>query len=219
MTKEEIISRARDELADNGVTYYSSVDLFDSYDDAYNEVAVLSGCIERFTKLQLIDNAVYYDLYEAIPNYLRVFAIWNPDVQDWMRQKDTRFFETIRCDWERATGASYHYSVIDFKKIALFPHKTVANGTELEIYYNASPVLPLSLSEVPEFPEQYQICLQYYIIADILAQAEEFTKATMYNSRYVAKVRELTTYLENRSSFDRVNMLRAQFSGGTFYGE
>lgn len=219
MTKEQIIELVRDELADNGITYYSTDDLSDSYDDGLTEVAVATGIIERRGSVALIDDQVYYDLYEALPDYLQVFAIWNPDIQDWMNQKSIDFFKRFRADWEKATGSSYRFAIVNFQTIALFPHKPTADGTELDIYYNAVPRGTQLMSSVPEIPEQFQVVLQYYQMSDLFAQAEEFTKANIYFKEYMNKRDELKHYVNNRSMPDRIHLLREQFSGGSSYGE
>lgn len=218
MTKEQIITRTRDELADNGVTYYSSDDLFDSFDDGYEEVALYTGVIEKYTTLPLIDDTVYYNLYESINDYIRPFAIYNPDINDWMSHKDHSYFRKIRADWERATGSSEFYSFMDFQRIAVFPHKSTANGTELEVFYKARPVKPVSLDTTPEIPEQFQVVLQFYMMSDLFAQATEWTKANIYFQKYFEKLNELDTYVNTRSYPNRIHMLREQFSGGSFYG-
>lgn len=219
MTKEEIISRTRDELADNGVTYYSTQDLSDSFDDGYEEICVMTGVLERMGLVTLVDNTVYYNLYEGFLDYVRPFAIWNPDIGDWMSQKSDDFFRKFRSDWEKAKGNSYRFSVIDFQYIALFPHKTTANDTQLQVYYNAKPLQPIQPYEVPEIPEQFQVAIQYYIMQDLFPQSEEFTKASLFLERYAQKLEELSVYVDTRSHPDRLNILKEQFSGGSFYGE
>ena len=218
MNKEEIISRVRDELGDNGIDYYSSDDLGDCFNDGYQEVAVITGCIERMFELSLVDNQVYYNLYEAYNGYLRTFAIWNPTINDWMSHKDVQYFHSVRRDWERANGSSYHFSVIDFQYIAVFPHLSTATDDNWEVFCKAVPVLELENHETPEIPEQYQVVLHYYMMADLLSQSEEFTKSSLYEQAYIQKVNEFKTYVNTRSFPDRVNILRAQFSGGSFYG-
>ena len=218
MTKEEIISKARDELDDNGVDYYSTMDLVDAYEDGYEEVALYTGVIERMASVSLLNDTVYYNLYEAILDYYSTFAIWNPDINDWLSNKDIKYFQSKDLTWEKRQGSTREFAVVNFQLIALHPHKVIANNTDLEEFYHAVPFKNLDMGSVPEMPEQFQVVLQYYIMQDLFAQAEEFTKSEIYNAKYLDKRKALQVYTANRSFPDRVNVLRGQFTGGSRYG-
>lgn len=218
MTKEAIMERVRDELGDTGVTYYSTDDLKDSFDDGYEEICVNTGILERMGTLTPVNNQVYYNLYETFNDYMRVFAIWNPDINDWMSHKALNFFDRIRDDWEKASGPSYRFSAIDFQYISVYPHKSTVSGDDWEVFYYAVPPKPLELYETPEIPTQFQVVINYYMLADLLAQSEEYTKASDYTNDYFSKLEELRTYVYTRPFPLRINMLREQFSGGSWYG-
>lgn len=216
MTKEQIIDIARNELADDGVTYYGDADLNDSFDEGYKQICVFTGVLERVSELSIEDETVYYNFYETIPSYYRTFAVYSNVVDEWLSHKSTEYFKKLRYDWELARGTSRHYSVIDFQFTAFFPVPETATGT-LEIFYKAVPD-SIELDATPEMPEQHQPTITAFIVMDLLSQAEEYTKANINASQYFDRLNALRTYVNARSFPDRVNILREQFSGGSFYG-
>jgi len=218
MTKEEIINRVRDELDDNGISYYSTADLNDSFDDGYNEVVLFSRPLEKMMTVDLADDTVYYNLYEETYDFFHVFAIWSTSSKSWLLNKDVSYFKEIRWDWELATGNPDGFAVINFQYIGLFPHPATPTSTDqMEIFYKAN-AMPLTNQESPGFPEQYQIVLQYYCMKDLLEQAEEISKASIYAAKYQDALSVLERYVNSRTFPDRINILREQFSGGSFYG-
>lgn len=219
MTKEQIVANIRDELGDNGITYYSTDDISDSFDDGYEELCVTAEILESMSVVTLTDDTTYYDLYQLIPGYLRTFAIWNVEDKYWLSHKSHGSLKKINPKWEVAFGRPIVFSVVDFQRIALYPHLLLVDGSTLEIFHKSVPSNPLNAQDVPVLPEQYQIILHNYVMHDLLAQAEEFTKAQLYRQQYVEGRVRLRTYVNNRSFPDRVHMLRQQFSGGSVYGK
>lgn len=218
MTKEQILEDVRSELADAGITYYSKEDLFDSYDDGYEEICLETQCLERMTTIPLSNDTIYYNLYEQVIDYFRVFAIYNPANKVWLSHKSTKQLQRLRHDWELGLGNPTHFCVMDFQKIGTYPHLLNVADETLEVFYKATAKLPQSLDSQPEFEIQYQRILHNYMMQDLLAQAEEFTKAEQYLIEYLQGKNSLKIFVNNRSFADRVHILREQFSGGSFYG-
>lgn len=217
MTFAQIRDDIRDELSDNGVTYYSSDDIFDSMQDGYDEITVIAQQIEKMVVLPVQDDLVYYNFYELIPDYIRPFAIWLTSPERWISQRGFEFIsKKIRNDWEKGRGNPRSYMVRNFQYVAIYPRLKTGVGN-FEVFYKAKAPA-IELGDTPIIPTEFSRILNYYCLADLLEQSEEFTKALMHLQKYQDILNSLMTHVEQRSQPDRINVLREQFTGGSFYG-
>lgn len=185
-TRDEISTIVRVNLNDLGVTFYSADDVNDALQDGYDDIAVFSGCIQKTANLTLLDNTVYYDIPAAISDFFAVVAAYNNNSNRWLEFQPLKHFDGVRIDWELWTGEPLFGSISNFRYLAFIPHQVDAVGT-ITIWYRAlAPVL--SGSTVPLIHTDEQDLLELYATADLLDQAEEYTKADSYWEQYFTRL-------------------------------
>lgn len=206
MVRDDIIGNIRRNLEEEGITFYSSLDLTDSIQDGYDEVIVLTQCRECVATISFVSSLVYYNLKELIGDYVRPFAIFNNNINDWMEARSLDFFEATRLDWELASGESRYFCPLDFKDVAFFPRLETATG-DMQIFYKAT-ANKLGPTDVPQIPNRNIRVLEFYSTSDLLEQNEEFSKAEKWRELYYNEVKELQHFVNSRSFPDRILQLR-----------
>jgi len=187
-TRDQIAADVRSNLEDAGVTFYSAADVNDAIQDAYDDVAVMSGCIQKSATLNFTSLLSYYDFSTLIPDYFAAVAIYNNNSRRWMHPDSRRSFDKVAFDWEIRTGEPMFWSPIDSKRIAIMPRFVVATGN-MTVHYRAQADV-LAGSDTPEIHIEMDSLLQQYATADLLDQAQEFIKADVWWQKYFTALME-----------------------------
>ena len=205
MTRGQIGTKIRDNLDDAGITYYSSLDITDSIQDGYDEVAVYSECIEKWVALPQIINTTYYDFSELIPDYYRVIDIYGFEFKNVLDPVNDRDLLSYRIDWELYSGGSREFMVLGPKYIGINGRKSVVGSNNtFRIYYKAQANILVSDSETPRINNDYQILLEWYGTADLLEQNQEYTKANGYWVQYNDMLEKYRYKIQLLSKSDRI---------------
>lgn len=201
-TRVEISSKIRQFLNDAGY-FYNDSDINDSLQDGYDEVAALSGCIEKIVPISFTVNTIYYDLSTLIPDYLSVVGIWNRRVKRWMAPASVRQLDQMSDKWETTTGEPYIFSPINYRYIAIFPAisavGTVANNKMYVVYKAAAETMAAASEPAIPLAIQEEILMSYTNM-DMFEQAEEWTKAQKSFAGYLEKHDELKRLISKRDS-------------------
>src|SRR5215469_14507205 len=105
MNLNQIASNVARSLEDQGANFFDpNADIIPSIQDGYNLLAALTESIETYITLPFQSGKVFYDLSSLIPNFLRVFGIYNNNTQRWMYPTSMLELYRIRDNWEMATG-------------------------------------------------------------------------------------------------------------------
>lgn len=185
-TRDQIAVSVLENLASSGIDYYTSSDVNEAIQDGYDEVAVLTGCIQKSATIN-VANTTYYDMLSLIPDYFAVVAAYNNTTLRWILFDNLKVFDTVRIDWETWAGMQPMFgSVSNFRYIALVPILIAATGT-ITIYYRATAPT-LAFSDTPLIHIDEQVLLEWYATADLLDQAQEFIKADKWWTKYFKDV-------------------------------
>ena len=208
MTRLQLKESVRINLADLGVTFYQEDDLNDSIQDAYDDVALLTRCITKTRQMLFESDLVYYNLDSLLSgDYLGTIAIFNHTINLWLGDDiSLKDMDNVRRDWELWTGTPQNWCPVDPKRIAIVPHYTgITPSWSGAFYYNAfSNAFYIGSASTPSFTLYYtaeaptlsadsdtfliatdmQDLLEFYTTADMLEQAQEFTKAIVWWSKY-----------------------------------
>lgn len=217
MIVSEIKTRIKQNLEVEDVTlsFYTDgddSDLTDSIQDGYEEVCALAQTREKMALLSFVSDLTYYNFYTLIDDYVNVIAIFNKNTNRWLDQRDKQFFDIVRYDWECAHGNPSDYWPVDFQRIAFYPHLVSAIG-QMEVFYAAKANI-LTDASTPEVLDPNTRILEYYCTADLLEQAEEFTKAAIWWEKYQMELSLLISRTSNRLFPDRVRQLQVSSAGG-----
>lgn len=187
MTRAQVLVNVTSNLGDVGGDYYSNQDKFDSFQDALDEVCVLTKCVTKSGSINIIADLVYYDLTELFPNYFQTIAIYNDQTKRWLGDGiPIKGFDRVRLDWERWRGTIDLWATCSPSLIALAPSSSVTQGT-LTLWYWATVPNIAGDATIPISDDLVDI-LEFYVTADLLEQAEEWTKAAIYWKRYTDKL-------------------------------
>ncbi len=207
MTRDEIVTKASDNLNDAGY-FYTPTDFSDSIQDAYDEVISLSMCKPAAVRIDITANKTYYDLPTLISDFVALRGVYNSRNKRWMVPKTSRWFEAQRNDWELQIGEPDYFGVFNFRYCAIYPKlsSTVSNALWV-FYYSAANTL--IGSDTPNLPAvRGDEALEFYATADLFEQAEEWVKAQEYYEQYLERFREIELYRNTLRLPDYVDGLR-----------
>ena len=185
MTFLEIKTNIKANLGNSA--FYSVTDITDSVQDAYDEIVTLSQCIVKKIVISFQNNLNYYNFQDQtnfpaiyVADFIAATALFNNNTKQWLLDNKTlRDFDLDREDWENWIAQPLYWAPTnDYKRIAIVPKFNIAVGN-FDLYYWAAPPTVVD-SETPLLPPDYQNLIELYSTADLLEQAEEFSKAAVY---------------------------------------
>src|ERR1017187_3163833 len=216
----------RQNLDDNGVSFYSDDDLNESLQDAYDDIVCMSQCITKSVTLQWMGKLSYYDFRVdlGLTDYLAPVAIFNYATNRWLRDDLTlRDLDRLRRDWELWIGTPQFWCSSDPDHIAIAPKyedpgafggafdppafvKAFLVGVQSTlsnfklVYWAQAPVLTDD-SGTFLTASDVQNLFEFYCTADMLEGAEEFDKASEYWEKYYSSLVEYSSRVKkiNRS--------------------
>lgn len=197
LTRDQIAEKVRSNLDDAGVTFYSEVDINDSLQDGFDDILVMTLPLEQSTDISFEDNKTYYNIYNAISDYILPLAIWLPEPGRWLILKNKEYFRKRDYQWELTHGTPIYYCVQDYKNIGFFPHFLQSDSRMFTIYYK-SRGSELAASTEIKFSDYDEIILENYATFDLLEQAREFNKARIYLEQYQDSITKMWKMVEQR---------------------
>lgn len=181
-TRLQIKNDIKDNLNDLSINFYSDSDIHDSIQDAYDDIAVLTQCIQKETTLNWISKTNYlrFNNDYAIQDYLGTTAIFNNVTKRWLRDDlSLKDFDKIRKDWENWEGSPQFWAPSDPLNVVVAPRYENATGSFNLHYWATAPTLS-SDDDTFLIATDMEGLLVDYVTADLLEQAQEFTKAGGY---------------------------------------
>lgn len=177
MLVSTLATEVRNNLSDQGVTFYTQTDILDSLQDSCNQLVVRSGLIEKTVDINLQANVGYYDLSVLISDFYCVTQIYNNASRQFLSPQIIPDYDAVRDDWETWTGSPRFFTPVDYRRIVVVPQPSTTSGS-IKIYYKAiSPTLTLA-TDLP-FPSDINKVPTDYATADLLEQAREYSKASL----------------------------------------
>lgn len=210
MTRDEILNRVRINLNDAGISFWSTSDVNDSVQDGYDDIAVYTQCIEKSTTVSSTSSLLYYNMHQTISDLISVKAIYNPGNNLWLNPASLAKLRNNGLEWQKATGQCTDFCPISFEYYILWPIYVGASQNYTAIYTAQADTL--NASTVPQMPSEYHKMLEDYVTADMLEQAEEYTKAAVYWKSYYESRRKLKNFMASRSNLDRIGGLKESYA-------
>src|SRR5690348_12678 len=129
-TRGQIKADIQANLVDLSINYYSDDDLNQSIQDAYDDIAVISQCIQKKATLTWQSAKSYYNFKAlGVTDYLGTIAIFNNVTNLFLFDHlSLRDFDRLRRDWEMWNGAPQFWAPSDFVNVAICA-KYIANGS------------------------------------------------------------------------------------------
>ncbi len=229
-TRGQIKAQVQTNLTDLNINFYSDIDLNNSIQDAYDDLTILTQCIQKRITLPWISNLSYYDFKQKfqITDYLGTIAIFNNLSNQWLRDDlSLKDFDRIRRDWEVWIGtplfwapgdpdhiaicpklfnANIRYGAFDhasFNNNAFFIDNSVTSGLgSFTLYYWVTAPELLSDDDGLLIASDQNTTIVQYSTADLLEQAQEFNKANSYWVPYFANVDEYADRVKRNCKSD-----------------
>lgn len=190
----------------NNPTYFTSDDVNASIQDGYDEIGAFSGLFLKSATIPFVANLSYYDMLTILGDYIGVVAIFNNSIKRWMSPGSLIRFDRDRIDWESAAGVPYFYSVVNHRYMAIYKKPIVNNYGFMYIFYRATSPLLGSLDNFA-IPDDYIESERAYVLSDLWAQNQEWTKATNKFEEYKRSLNQLKLWIHSQRDPDRVSML------------
>jgi len=209
MNTLNVISRVKQELDDQGI-FYTDEDIFDSLQDGYDEIVLYSGCIEKIVSVPF-PVTPYYNLLSVIPDFYRVFAIYNPNNKQFLEPITFQILDGFTDEWETETGTPQWFVPIDFKYIAFYPYYAAVPSLNMYVmYYAQAP--DFTTSNNLEIPSNHQGVIENYVVNDLLDQSLEFKKSTTIFKTYLSELEKLKKEVERRNQSDRIQQMMVKIN-------
>lgn len=206
-TRDQIAADVLENLASSGIDYYTSSDVNEAIQDGYDDVAALTGCIQKSTNIN-VANTTYYDMLTLIPDFFALVAAYNNTTLRWILFDNLKTFDNVRIDWETWGGMQPMFgSISNFRYVTLVPILAAASGT-ITIFYRATAPT-LAFSDTPLIHLDEQVLLEWYATADLFDQAQEFTKADKYWDKYFKEVIEYRERVHKLAKSDYLPVIGA----------
>jgi hypothetical protein len=200
----DIKTSIRKNLDDLNISFFSGPDIDDSVTDAYNDIVIRSKCIlKKAAGLSWIGALSYIDFVAdyGITDYLATTAIFNVNLNRFLEDNlAITHFDIIRNDWEICVGEPTNWAPSSAKRIAIFPRQSVSQGT-FDLYYWATPPT-IADADTPLIASDKQQMFDQYSVADLLEQAEEYTKAMVFWKEYFKNLEEYKDRVQRLAKSD-----------------
>ena len=190
MTRAEVKTRVRANLDDNAVTFFTSIDIDDSLSDAYYWSSVFANTVEKTQNISLQKDCPYYNLQKIIPDHFAVTGVYDMQRDRFLSYKSRIELIGIRGNYEVWPGPpeyffihSQNYLYLGPQAIGILSAGQTAQA-DLKLFYRAFDDAVTSDSDRFRLPVQGEDCIEFYATADLLEQAQEWTKAQYYWDKF-----------------------------------
>jgi len=223
-TRGQIKATVRLNLDDLGISFFSETDFNESFQDAYDDIVSMSQCIAKTVDLAWIGGLTYYNFQQdcGVSDYLATVAIFNYSTKRWLRDDlNLRDFDRLRRDWELWIGTPQYWAPSDPKRIAIAPKYDTVHGAFAPLAFssayfigggagvNAFKLLywataPTLISDLSTFltAADVQNLFEFYVTADQLEAAEEYSKAAEYWEKYYNSLVEYSSRVKRNNKAD-----------------
>ena len=187
MTHAEVSARVRQNLDDAGITFYKPIDIDDSLSDAYYWASIFANTIEKTANISFQPKCPYYNLLAVIPDLFAVTGVYDLTRDRFLTYANRRDMSGLRSDYECWPGPPEYFFIHSQNYLFIGPQPTESSlpfvpERGLKIFYRAydDTVIPTNY----RLPIAGQDCLEFYATADLLEQAQEWSKAQDFWDRF-----------------------------------
>ncbi len=185
-TFTQLKANVRANLNDSGSVSYSSTEMDNSFQDAYDDLVVRTQCIIKKVTLSWVAYEGYPKFFAApysVTDYMATVAIFDSVTNRWLDDSlSLRDMKMFRPDWETTLASPQYWCPKDPDRICIFPKYSTAAGTFVLYYWAKAPTVVDG--DTPLIPTDLQYLLEMYSTADLLESFEEYTKAKFYWDQY-----------------------------------
>lgn len=195
MTRGEVKTRVRANLDDAAVTFFTSIDLEESIEDAYYWSSAFANTIEKTANISFQQNCPYYNLQTIIPDHFAVTGVHDLARNKFLTYKSRQELISLNNEYEMWHGPPEYFYIHSQNYLFIAPQPlgvaslTQTANQDLKIFYRA-----FDDNVIDDFHHHYRLpiqgedCLEFYATADLLEQAQEWSKAQLYWDKFYSQL-------------------------------
>lgn len=203
LSRDNIAGKIIQNLEDESNVHYTLEDTYDSIHDGYEHVALFAQCIEKIVSIDIVANQTYYNLRELIPDYYRIFAIWNTTNNRWLTPRAFVELKENGSMWETVHGTPIEFAPLGCDWMAIYRKPTETTIDGFVVLYKATPT-EMTGNELPSFDPAHHEILVEYGTGDLLDQNLEYTKSQRFMALFSERLIRLKVDNDRRSMPDRI---------------
>lgn len=178
-TIQDILTEISNNLYDVNLKWYTTQDVMNAIQDAYNKIVALLKPIEHSSLIPKLAEP-YYD-FRQISDFMYVSGIFNPTTNLWLEGLS---YKQMKATYQTylAIGEPKWINIVDLYRAIIWPYPPGATGVLYIIYKAQAP--QITSNHIPILPHSIgPRLLEYFATADLLEQAREFKKAQIWWDR------------------------------------
>jgi hypothetical protein len=190
MTRGEVKFRVRANLDDNAVTFYTSIDIEDSIADAYYWSSIFANTIEKTKNISFQKNCPYYNLSVIIPDHFAVTGVYDLARNHFLSYRSRQDLINLNHSYEIWAGPPQHFFVHSQNYLFIGPQQInitsvgQSGNADLKIFYRGFDDNVIDDHHSYRLPIQGEDCIEFYATADLLEQAQEWSKAQVFWDKF-----------------------------------
>lgn len=194
MTRGEVKTRVRANLDDAAVTFFTITDIEDSLSDAYYWSSVFANTIEKTANISFQQTCPYYNLQTIIPDHFAVTGVYDLARNRFIPYKSRLELIQLNNHYEMWHGPPEYFFIHSQNYLFITPQPlnisslTQTTNQDLKIFYRAFDDSVHHDSSAYRLPLQGEDCLEFYATADLLEQAQEWSKAQFYWDKFYSQL-------------------------------
>lgn len=206
MTFASIIDKLGIILEDQEQVTFTDVNLVDSLQDCYNEIALETMVLEANTTVSWPYNNAYWRVRNDISDYFAPLAIFNKNTNCWLQSTNFKTLENLDECWDTTYGTPYLFAPVDFNTIAIYPSYQTAPSEGLVIFY--AKIAPTVTHDQDVDLEARDVdTLVNGTVADMLDILLEHSKSQLYQEEYYKGIENIKWNKSRRNSADRYHLM------------
>jgi hypothetical protein len=204
----DVRTSVRQAYGEAGVVRLTNARLDAAINAGLDELSENTGFRESFAVLELTSGRTYYDVRQLFPDEaVTITAIWNPDINLWLRYTPHTQFTYAR--WETTNGSPQSWFMRGLFQLGVFPHDN-SNGGKLHIYFTVRHApLVNDVDPVVDIPTDMVQAVVDYALFDLHLQERQADKAQEALESYKGNLSLLDYHTKNR-----VSRARTGYMGG-----
>jgi len=190
MTRSEVKTRVRANLDDLAVTFFTATDIEDSVADAYYWSSIFANTIEKTQNISFQKDCPYYNLQLILPDHFAVTGVYDFARDRFLPYKSRLELIFLRSNYEMWPGPPEYFFIHSQNYLFIGPQPIgiasaiQTTNRDLKIFYRAFDDAVDSDNGLYRLPLQGEDCIEFYATADLLEQAQEWSKAQYFWDKF-----------------------------------
>lgn len=205
MTFTEIATEIRKNLNDQGITFFTDLNIYDAMQDAYSLSVWLTKSIE--TTRQITQRlTLYYDFPSIFSDFLSLAGVYSLTKKLWLEPKWPKEMLEMRQDWERWRGTPQYLVQGDSRRTALSPWPAATSTGQLVVLFRSKAPTIIN-TDIPQLPVTKHLIIEWYATGQLFAMAKDFRQSVIWYTKFFNAISSTKKLVRDKTSADRIKVL------------